>query len=138
MDLYYVPLRFHPRLQVVGPSKLCLARSVPHFFDRYHKRTNVRSLEGLERSSTLPQLDLYPRLAELSRFIWSSFKSSSKKDHLVAVVRERLEECLWSSCFRELDAWSDEQKFRLLDLIVTIIHSAWHEVSVSFSSTRSS
>ena len=73
-----------------------------------------------------------PRKHEkLSHFLQSSFQLSSRKDQLVGLIRESLEETLWFSCFNEVDSWSDEKKFQALDLLVAIIHPE-NQVSVAF------
>ena len=91
------------------------------------KGTNVQTLEGLEREYCIE---------DLSTFLWSSFVFSSRKDQFVEVVHESLKECLWSSCFTgELDAWSNEKKLQLLNLLVTIIRPE-NEVSVYVFLTR--
>jgi len=83
----------------------------------------VRTLEGIERDY---------RIRDMSLFLGSSFAFSSGKGQLVEVVHESLKECLWSSCFRELDAWSKENTLELLDLLVTILRPE-NEVSITFS-----
>jgi len=87
--------------------------------------TNVQNLEGSDR-------DEY--IWDLSQFLRVSFGFSSRKDLLVEVFHETLEECLglWSSCLRELDNWTDKKRFHLLDLLVAIICPE-NEVSVTFS-----
>ena len=62
------------------------------------------------------------KVGNLSRFLQSSFELSSRKDQLVGLVRESLEESLWPSRFSELGSWSDEGKFQVLEVLVAIIH----------------
>ena len=75
---------------------------------------------------------VYSRVGELSQFLQSAFKISSRKDELVGLVRESLKEGLWSSCFSELGGSSDEKKFQALEVLAAIIHPE-NEVSVELS-----
>lgn len=61
-----------------------------------------------------------------------SFFERSGEDRPVSLVRESLEDSLWSSCFSDLDSCSDKKKFQALDVLVGIIHPD-NEVSVAFS-----
>ena len=72
-------------------------------------------------------------IEELSLFLESSFKFSSRKDRLVEVVHETLS----SSYLWELETWSDENIYQVLPLLVAII-CLMDEVSVFVFLTRRS
>ena len=71
------------------------------------------------------------KILNLSEFLQSCFKLSSRKDQLVGLVRESLDEHLWSSYLSELGRRSDEEKFQVLVVLVAIIHPE-NQVTVAF------
>ena len=89
----------------------------------------MQTLDGLERSCNI---------SKLSQFIRFCFVSNSRQDRLVEAAHESLKECVWSSCLRELDACSNEERFELLDLLVAILLHLENEVSVTSFLTRPS
>jgi len=98
---------------------------------RYAFSLECKSLNPDNCSSPPLEGQLLYLPSDLPPFLQSSFKLSSRKDQLVGLVRESLEQSLWSSCFSQLDSWSDEEKFRALGVLGAIIHPE-NQVSVAF------
>jgi len=64
---------------------------------------------------------LYWKTRCLSRFISHCFDQSSRKDQLVEVVRESIATGTWYPCLRDLDHWSDSERFTALELLVAAV-----------------
>ena len=61
---------------------------------------------------------LFKQNGGLSQFMDQCFIQSSRKDHLIEVVRESIATGIWYPCLHDLDNWSDWTRFAALELLV--------------------